>query len=43
VFRGRMDGALSPAAARARLASLGLAEPCNGFWHGKAGLENVAA
>ena len=43
VFRGRMDGTLSPAAAGEKMAGLGLALPCNGFWHGKAGLENVAA
>ncbi len=43
VFRARMDGVLDPAAARARMAAFGLAEPCNGFWHGKAGLEQVAA
>ena len=43
VFRGRLDGALDPAAAEREMAALGLAEPCNGFWHGKAGLEQVPA
>lgn len=43
VFRGRIDGALDSAAAGAKMAALGLAEPCNGFWYGKAGLEQVSA
>ena len=25
------------------LAGLGLAEPCNGFWYGKPGLDQIAA
>jgi collagenase-like PrtC family protease len=40
-FRSRADGAIDPAAAWQKMAALGLAEPCNGFWHGKAGLEQV--
>ena len=43
LFRQRMDGTLAAEAARNAMAALGLAEPCNGFWHGKAGLEQIAA
>jgi collagenase-like PrtC family protease len=43
LFRRRIDGTLDAAAARDRMAAVGLAEPCNGFWHGRAGLEQVAA
>lgn len=43
VFRQRIQGTLDAPAAQARMAALGLAEPCNGFWYGKAGLEQVAA
>jgi collagenase-like PrtC family protease len=43
IFRGRLEGGLAPAEARSRMATLGLAEPCNGFWHGRAGLEQVTA
>ena len=41
--RYRIDGTLAAEAARNEMAALGLAEPCNGFWHGKAGLEQIAA
>ncbi len=43
VFRRRIDGTLTAEAARNDMAALGLAEPCNGFWHGKAGLAQIAA
>ncbi len=43
LFRRRIDGTLEAEAARSEMADLGLAEPCNGFWHGKAGLEQIAA
>ncbi|PKO66961.1 MAG: U32 family peptidase [Betaproteobacteria bacterium HGW-Betaproteobacteria-14] len=43
IFRRRIDGTLDAEAARNEMAALGLAEPCNGFWHGKAGLEQIAA
>lgn len=43
VFRRRIDGTLAADVARNEMAALGLAEPCNGFWHGKAGLEQIAA
>ncbi|MDP1633450.1 MAG: U32 family peptidase [Gallionellaceae bacterium] len=43
IFRRRIDGTLAAEAARSEMASLSLAEPCNGFWHGKAGLEQIAA
>ena len=43
VFRRRIDGTLEAEAARNVMADLGLVEPCNGFWHGKAGLEQIAA
>jgi collagenase-like PrtC family protease len=42
-FRDCLNGTLDPSAARERLAGLGLAEPCNGFWYGKAGLDQIAA
>lgn len=43
IFRRRIDGTLATETARNEMAALGLAEPCNGFWHGKAGLEQIAA
>ena len=43
IFRRRIDGTLAAEAARNEMAALGMAEPCNGFWHGKAGLEQIAA
>jgi collagenase-like PrtC family protease len=43
IFRARLDGALDVPAARSRMAALEVAAPCNGFWHGKAGLEQVCA
>ena len=43
VFRRHIDGTLDAEAARSEMVDLGLAEPCNGFWHGKAGLEQIAA
>ena len=43
IFRARLDGALDPAAARARMAELALAASCNGFWYGRPGLDQVAA
>jgi len=41
IFRARLDGALDAPAARSRMAGLGLADPCNGFWHGKPGLDQI--
>jgi len=43
VFRARIDGTLDVQAARTKMAGLGLAEPCNGFWYGKPGLDQIAA
>lgn len=43
IFRRRIDGTLATETARNEMAALGLAETCNGFWHGKAGLEQIAA
>lgn len=43
VFRDCINGTLDAAAARAGMASLALAEPCNGFWYGKPGLDLIAA
>ena len=43
VFRARMEGALDVQEARSRMADLALAEPCNGFWYGKPGLDQIAA
>ena len=42
-FRARIDGNLDVQAARSRMAGLALAEPCNGFWYGKPGLDQVTA
>ena len=43
VFRARLDGALDVPAARSRMAALEVAAPCNGFWYGKPGLDQIAA
>ncbi len=43
IFRARLGGTLDASAARARMAGLALAEPCNGFWYGKPGLDQIAA
>jgi collagenase-like PrtC family protease len=43
VFRARLAGTLDTAAARSRLAALEVAAPCNGFWYGKPGLDQIAA
>jgi collagenase-like PrtC family protease len=43
VFRARLDGALDVPAARTRMAALEVAVPCNGFWYGKPGLDQIAA
>ena len=43
VFRARIDGTLDVQAARTKMAGLALAEPCNGFWYGKPGLDQIAA
>jgi collagenase-like PrtC family protease len=43
IFRARLDGTLDAAAARTKTAGLGLAEPCNGFWYGRPGLDQIAA
>ena len=43
VFRARLDGNLDVPAARSRLAGLEVAAPCNGFWYGQPGLDQVAA
>ncbi len=43
VFRARLDGTLDAPAARTKMAGLALAEPCNGFWYGKPGLDQIAA
>lgn len=42
-FRARMDGTLGAAEAAAQIAALGEPAGCNGFWHGRPGLERVAA
>jgi collagenase-like PrtC family protease len=39
VFRDALDGALGPAEAVARLAPLMPAAACDGYWHGKPGIE----
>ena len=43
IFRARIEGTLDVQAARSRMAGLALAEPCNGFWYGKPGLDQIAA
>ncbi|PWB42107.1 MAG: U32 family peptidase [Rhodocyclales bacterium] len=43
VFRARLDGTLDVPAARSRMAALEVAAPCNGFWYGKPGLDQIAA
>ena len=43
IFRARVDGALDVPAARSRMAALEVAAPCNGFWYGKPGLDQIAA
>ena len=43
VFRARLDGALDVPAARSSMAALEVAAPCNGFWYGKPGLDQIAA
>ena len=43
IFRARIAGTLDVPAARSRMAGLALAEPCNGFWYGKPGLDQFAA
>ncbi|MCK7581946.1 MAG: hypothetical protein MZV65_44230 [Chromatiales bacterium] len=42
IFRAAADGSLTPHEAAARLASLLPGAPCNGFWHGRPGLEYLA-
>ena len=43
VFRARLEGNVEVPAARSRLAALEVAAPCNGFWYGQPGLDQVAA
>lgn len=43
VFRAGIGGTLDAQEARSRMADLALAEPCNGFWYGKPGLDQIAA
>jgi collagenase-like PrtC family protease len=43
VFRARLEGTLDVPAARSRMAALDVAAPCNGFWYGKPGLDQIAA
>jgi hypothetical protein len=40
-FRAVLDGREAAADAHARLASLMPAGPCNGYWHGRPGLDMV--
>ncbi|ATE61385.1 U32 family peptidase [Thauera sinica] len=39
LFRATLDGTLSPAQALADSRALMVEAPCNGFWHGRAGVE----
>ena len=43
IFRARIGGTLDVPAARSRMAALEVAQPCNGFWYGKPGLDQIAA
>jgi len=43
IFRARLDGALDVPAARSRMSALEVAAPCNGFWYGRPGLDQIAA
>lgn len=43
LFRRALDGALAPAEALAASRPLMVEEPCNGFWHGRAGAEQYVA
>lgn len=43
VFRAAIDGAQQPAAAATALAALMPAPACNGYWHGRPGLEYLVA
>jgi collagenase-like PrtC family protease len=42
-FRARIEGTLGGAEAASKIAALGEPEGCNGFWHGRPGLERIAA
>lgn len=42
LFRERLDGMLSLKEATARLERIRPEAPCDGYWHGKAGIEQVA-
>ncbi len=43
IFRARLAGEMATEEARSRLDVIGIAESCNGFWHGKPGLDQIAA
>ncbi|MBN8442006.1 MAG: U32 family peptidase [Thauera sp.] len=43
LFRAALDGVRSPAEALADSRALMVEEPCNGFWHGRAGAEQYVA
>ena len=43
LFRGAVDGDLTPSAALAASRELMVEAPCNGFWHGRAGVEQYVA
>jgi collagenase-like PrtC family protease len=43
IVRAALEDGASGAAARARMTALMPAAPCNGFWHGRPGMDDVAA
>ncbi|MFO1283599.1 MAG: U32 family peptidase [Burkholderiales bacterium] len=43
VWRDAIDGAIAPDAASRALAPLAASERCNGYWHGRPGIERVGA
>ena len=43
LFRAVLDGTQTPSAALAASRELMVEAPCNGFWHGRAGVEQYVA
>jgi O2-independent ubiquinone biosynthesis protein UbiV len=43
LFRATLDGSIAPQDALSQSEALMVDQPCNGFWHGQAGLEQIAA
>jgi hypothetical protein len=43
LWRDALDGRLTPSQAQARMAPLLPGTACNGYWHGEAGMAQLAA